>query len=362
MGLPAEGIVIRAMRVLVVLAFVALCLMPSRGHTAEPFARGWTLDAETSFLRFQSVKNGSKVEISEFATFAGQIDETGVATLTIALDSVDTGVDLRNVRMRFLFFETFRFPEAKVRVEIDRAAIADLATRRRMTVPVRYTLDLHGVEQTLETDAVVTLITDTQVSVASSAPIPIATALFGLDEGVRKLEDAAKVTIVPSGSVSFDFVFNRNAPRESVVSAALTPSVAAPASAAVETSGDFSVTECAGRFEILSRTGAIYFKTGSADLDGESGPLLRTVLDIVQRCPGLSIQVAGHTDSAGSAGFNQSLSEARAASVQRFLIQNGIAPDRVRAVGFGESRPVAPNDSDRNRSRNRRIEFSVAPS
>mgnify|MGYP000480588607 CR=1 FL=1 len=62
------------------------------------FAPGWTMDAEASTLRFQSVKSETKVESSTFGTYTGTITEDGLATVRILMDSVDTNVDLRNVR------------------------------------------------------------------------------------------------------------------------------------------------------------------------------------------------------------------------------------------------------------------------
>ena len=277
--------------------------------------------------------------------------------MTVQLDSVDTGIDLRNVRMRFLFFETFKFPEAVVTARLDPGMLEELASRRRMTLPLAFDLDLHGVSQSLQTDVVVTLLTGDLVSVASSTPISIGAALFGLTDGVTKLEEAASVSIIPSGSVTFDFVFRRNDPNGHAVAVA---APAEPAAAAIETSGDFSSDECAGRFEIISRTGAVYFASGSAVLDEESRPLLDSVVAIVERCPGLAILVAGHTDSVGPDELNQSLSEARARAVTDFLQNRGVPSARLQSIGYGEQRPVAPNDSGWNRSRNRRIEFLVA--
>ena len=133
--------------------------------------------------------------------------------------------------------------------------------------------------------------------------------------------------------------------------------VSAPAAAtALETRGVVSREECAGRFEILSRTGSIYFKTGSAQIDAGSEPLLETVLDIAKRCPALDIVVEGHTDSVGSDVTNQILSEARARSVAMYLSERGVGPQRLRAVGYGAARPIAPNDTPGNQARNRRIE------
>lgn len=87
--------------------------------------------------------------------------------------------------------------------------------------------------------------------------------------------------------------------------------------------------------------------------------MLRTVLNVINRCPSLRVVVAGHTDSNGSETNNLRLSKARAISVQSYLASHGVEEQRIRALGFGESSPVAPNDTQRNKRRNRRIEFAV---
>jgi outer membrane protein OmpA-like peptidoglycan-associated protein len=339
----------------------ALTVTARSTSAQDAFAGGWALQPEVSSLQFQSVKNNSVVESSTFATYSGAIAEDGTATVTISLDSVDTKIDLRNVRMRFLLFETFQFPDAVVTTRIDPAVIADLAQVRRKTVPLTFALTLHGVTQELTADVAVTLITGDLVSVASSGPVPVATALFDLDDGVAKLEEAAKVDIVPSASVTFDFVFARNAGAASPVLAAATPAAPpAPARTAIEPEGNFDLVACKGRFEILSRTDNINFASGSAALDPQSAFLLDSIADIVARCPGLRIVVAGHTDSDGPEATNQWLSQQRAASVVDYLVSHGVGEGRITSVGYGEVRPLVPNDSPRNKQRNRRIEFAVA--
>lgn len=325
----------------------------------NPFRGNWVLDPDASILTFLTAKDTATkkgvVENSKFVSFNGMIDENGEATIKVQLNSVDTGIDLRNVRMRFLFFETYKFPEATVTARIDANSLAELRSRRRISYKLPFTLDMHGVQNTFEADTVVTLLSDKLVSVASAAPVPIPVALYGMEENVLKLEDAAKVTILPAGAVSFNFVFANGGGGTTVpVLAAV-----APEATAVEAKGNFDTEACKGRFEILSRTGAVYFKTGSSAVEGESAPLLQTVADIAKRCPDLNIMIAGHTDSAGDDEANQRLSEARARSVLRYLAGLGLQPDRMRSVGFGETKPVAANDSPRNMRLNRRIEFSV---
>ena len=325
------------------------------------FAPGWTMNAETSSLRFQSVKNEVTVESSTFGTYTGTIDENGEATVRILMDSVDTNVDLRNVRMRFLFFETFQYPEATITMKLDPADLADLAEVRRKVMVAPYTIDLHGVTAEREAEIAVTLLDDNTVSVTSATPISLPAADFNLDGGIAKLEDAAKVDIIPSATVTFDFTFNRAETAQGYTTAMNTINAAAGfgGSAAMEDAGDFSLAACKGRFEIMSRTDNIYFAQGSSRLERESDPLLTSIVDIVNRCPELAIRVDGHTDSDGTDEVNQALSEARARSVRAFLVEAGADGTRVDAVGFGETIPIVANDSAENKRRNRRIEFSV---
>ncbi|WP_422075538.1 OmpA family protein [Sulfitobacter geojensis] len=321
----------------------------------NPFAGGWTLQPEMSALNFQSVKKQTVVESSSFATLEGTIAADGATEVRVLLDSVDTKVDLRNVRMRFLFFETFKFPSATITTQIDAAVLNDLATVRRKTVPVTYTMDLHGVSKTFDANVAVTLLSQDLVSVASTTPVSISVDDFNLTEGLEKLQDAASVTIVPSATVSFDFVFARNS-----TTAAVAPVVTQkPESVALEVEGDFDREACKGRFEILSRTGNIYFPSGSARHDAKSEPLLNSLAGIIARCPNMVIEVGGHTDSVGSDATNQRLSERRAASVKQYLASRDLDPNVLVSKGYGESSPIATNDTAKGRWANRRIEFKV---
>lgn len=338
----------------VTMAVALMVLASAASAQTGLFDRGWTLRPEASSLSFQTVKNNSKVETSSFATFTGQIDPQGDALVKIQLESVDTKIDLRNVRMRFLLFETFKFPEATITAHLNAADLADLPTLRRKTVHVPLTVDLHGVSKTVEADMTISVLDLDTVSVASASPITVAAADFDLADGIAKLEEAANVSIVPSTSLSFDFLFARN-----TASGAPTPAAAAPASTALEPTGNLDVEACKGRFEILSRAQSIYFTPGSAALDDKSLPFLASLADIVTRCPGMTIEVAGHTDSDGSESANQRLSERRAASVAAYLVKGGIDAHRILSVGYGETLPLAPNDTAKGKARNRRIEFVV---
>ncbi len=107
--------------------------------------------------------------------------------------------------------------------------------------------------------------------------------------------------------------------------------------------------------------GGATFAFGSAALTPELEALLQTAAGIISRNPTLALRVEGHTDSIGSDSFNQELSEARATSAVNYLIGLGIDPARLTAVGFGETQPIAPNDTDEGRAQNRRVEFAFGP-
>lgn len=333
----------------------------------------WTLDPASSTLTYQSIKKNTIVETNSIRNITGEITPDGAAKVVFDLDSVDTGVDLRNVRMRFLFFETFKYPTAEVTAKLDPAAFADLATKRRMTASLPFKLNLHGVEKELTADVVVTMITEGMVSVASKAPIAVNVADFGLMPGVEKLQQAANVSsIVPTASVSFDFVFGTDVkpaepvkPAIAAASEQVAPETVAAVAGPVETDTGktaFTTEECLNRFEVLSRTGAIYFRAGSSQLDEASRPLLTSVLNVVTKCPSLKIEVAGHTDSDGPAAVNLRLSQQRADAVATFITQAGVPTAQIVAAGYGEDRPIAANDTAKHKALNRRIEFSASPS
>src|ERR1700760_2686071 len=73
-------------------------------------ASPWTLDPASSSLKYQSVKKITVIETNQIRNLSGTIQPDGSASVSIDLNSVETGIDIRNVRMRFLFFETFKYP------------------------------------------------------------------------------------------------------------------------------------------------------------------------------------------------------------------------------------------------------------
>jgi len=120
-----------------------------------------------------------------------------------------------------------------------------------------------------------------------------------------------------------------------------------------------SRTDCAARFATVSRSDTINFESGSAKLVQSSYPILNFFATAFEHCQEFTIAVSGHTDSTGNANYNQALSQKRAASVARYLVEAGVPNESLRVIGYGESRPIASNNTALKRSRNRRIEFSI---
>ena len=119
------------------------------------------------------------------------------------------------------------------------------------------------------------------------------------------------------------------------------------------------VGECNFLFRDLLSRARIQFDSGSSAIAPESFGLLDRLVVAVRRCEGAKVEIAGHTDSIGSAESNFALSEARARSVVDYLAKSGIPGERIEARGYGASRPIASNETAEGRAQNRRIEFTV---
>jgi outer membrane protein OmpA-like peptidoglycan-associated protein len=121
-----------------------------------------------------------------------------------------------------------------------------------------------------------------------------------------------------------------------------------PAPAAVKPTSD----PCVG----VIRLRGVNFAFDRAELTPASRPILDQAAQRLIQCGSERLQVEGHTDSIGSDEYNQDLSDRRARTVRDYLISRGVDARRISAVGFGESKPVAPNDTPENRALNRRVE------
>ncbi|HRD42135.1 MAG TPA: OmpA family protein [Ferruginibacter sp.] len=103
----------------------------------------------------------------------------------------------------------------------------------------------------------------------------------------------------------------------------------------------------------------IFFDSKKWELKPGSQTELNKVVQLLNDNPALKIEITGHTDNIGNPADNLILSENRAKSVVKYLIANGIAPGRLMSKGYGQTRPIAPNNSEENRAQNRRTELKV---
>ena len=101
----------------------------------------------------------------------------------------------------------------------------------------------------------------------------------------------------------------------------------------------------------------ILFDFDKANINPVSFPILDEVVEYLKDNPDVKMEIQGHTDGKGTAEYNIRLSEKRADSVKKYLVEKGISADRLETKGFGLSKPIVPNDTDENRARNRRVEF-----
>jgi outer membrane protein OmpA-like peptidoglycan-associated protein len=111
---------------------------------------------------------------------------------------------------------------------------------------------------------------------------------------------------------------------------------------------------------LVVNMGDVLFDVGKHDLRPEAREKLAKLSGIVLAHPGLRLEVEGHTDNTGSDELNQTLSEQRAETVRRYLVEQGLADGSVTARGFGKAMPVADNGTAAGRQKNRRVEIVVS--
>ncbi len=178
---------------------------------ALPAVADMALDPARSSVSLISVKvpAGGKSSVSErhsFGQIAGQVDADGNAAVTIPLDSIDTGIDIRNERMAEYLFETDTYPDAT----IEAAVPADALGEGSHLIDLDATLDLHGKQQTLKIPALVDVDGQTVV-VNSTEPVMIDAADYDLVGGIGKLTELAELMLIPTAvPVSFTLTFTQS--------------------------------------------------------------------------------------------------------------------------------------------------------
>ncbi|MBP8066454.1 MAG: OmpA family protein, partial [Flavobacterium sp.] len=103
----------------------------------------------------------------------------------------------------------------------------------------------------------------------------------------------------------------------------------------------------------------ILFNSGKSSFQKQTFPVLQSIVVILKEYPTSKFHIEGHTDSDGSDAFNLKLSKERAAAVKNYLVENGVAADRLTSEGYGESKPIASNKTAKGKAQNRRVEVKL---
>lgn len=170
---------------------------PATDKADAPLPAGaWQLASDQSNVGFVSVKAGDVGEAHSFKTLEGSVAPDGAVNIGIDLASVETGVDIRNQRMRDMLFEVTGFPKATLSAKIDPAAVSALKPGERKALAVPVTLDLHGTTNTIEARLMVTRLAGNSMLVETASPLIIDAGAVGLGAGVEKLRAVANLPAI----------------------------------------------------------------------------------------------------------------------------------------------------------------------
>jgi len=170
----------------------------------------WTLDPAASKLTYVSIKAGEVAESNRFDRLSGSVAPDGTATLTIDLASIDTGAELRDERMREIFFQVADNPAATVTAKLDPAAFAALAVGQSLARPLTVSVTIKGATSDVETEVLVTRVSEDRVTVVPTAPVLISTDMFALTDELGELRALAQLpSITPAVPVTFTLSFTR---------------------------------------------------------------------------------------------------------------------------------------------------------
>jgi PKD repeat protein len=174
-----------------------------------PPSAAYVLDAERSSLHFVSTKKVHVVETHTFTELSGEISADGVAVVRINLDSVDTGIDIRNQRMRDYLFETATYSEAEISLDVDMAQIASIPVGDSLAQDITPTVNLHGFSIPITAQVTITRLNADTVLVQNTQPILVAAADFGLTDGIEVLRNLASLSVISySVPTNFTLLFN----------------------------------------------------------------------------------------------------------------------------------------------------------
>lgn len=168
----------------------------------------WQLLPDQSRLNFISVKNSAHTEVHSFPEVRGMVDAQGVLTLQVALASVDTGIDIRDQRMRDLLFKVDTHPLAQVTANVDASQLNALAPGEHAQLQLGGSLQLSGIDYPLPLHVRVTRLDAQRWLAVSERPAIVPAVNFGLINGIDELRKLAGLRAIASEiPVTFSLVF-----------------------------------------------------------------------------------------------------------------------------------------------------------
>jgi hypothetical protein len=173
--------------------------------TALPAHADWYLDNESSRLSFVTTKNTEIAEVQRFLVLHGKVDSHGAARLEVELESINSGIPLRDERMRNDLFDIKTFPEALIGAQINLQPINDLAAGAQLELRLPLSVTLHGKTHTYNAELLATRLDDRRFQVVTLEPLVLHAEDFDLLPGVATLRKAAGLSAislsVPVGAV-----------------------------------------------------------------------------------------------------------------------------------------------------------------
>lgn len=177
---------------------------------ATPLSGDWTIDGDSSRLSYVSVKAGEIAESNRFSGLSGSVSADGNAVIEIDLATVNTGIDIRDGRMRDVLLNVAENPVATVSAQVDPKAFEALAIGDSVTQEVEALVSLTGIENTVFTELEVTRVAEDRVTAVSTVPIILDARAFELGDGLEQLRQLANLpSISPAVPVTFSITFER---------------------------------------------------------------------------------------------------------------------------------------------------------
>lgn len=204
-----DSLLVFGVCILMLGSLLAACSSTSMVLQARLDVDSYVLDADASSLNFVSIKQGSVAEIHQFTRLSGLIENESVARLRIDLSSVDSGISLRDHRMKEHLFDVSRFAQATVFVSFDKPAVRGLDLGQSVELDVEATLGLHGIEAVVPAKVLIVRQKTNALIVSTIEPVLISAEQFSLQTGIAQLQELAGLeSIATAVPVSFALQFN----------------------------------------------------------------------------------------------------------------------------------------------------------